>query len=369
MKKNLSSFFKAMALFFALSFMVSCKNEVNQIEVDNQFAIQLFTDTVRISDILTMVDSTTLEYFQIKEGGEISIYFSDTINNAITAEDILSGNTEFVFATTEEFNVNFPNLSGELDISKPELIFSYINTFDFEATGIIDSVFLTNASENEISLIKDWSVIERPLPPTANTSVELADIEDYIVDEVSLMDEYKTVTFSGDIIVDGNNIDYNTVSDDDHIDFISEIILPLDFVIEDLVFNDVYDFSINTENDEDSENINIDGNFDELEFKFVCVNTLPIQVKPQLYILQNDSVIDSMFVDDSYIHAGTPENPTEDVIIVNIVDEKLERIRQADQVVLNVVLSSLGNNVVINANDYFFLRVGLTTKTSEISID
>ena len=369
MKRFLPFSFKSLTLLIALNFLVSCDSEVNKIDVNNQFAIQLFTDTVRMSDLLTMVDSTTLEYFKIDEYGEISLFFSDTINDAISSEDVLSGMTKFDFIDTKEISVNFPNLSGNLEIIEPELSFKYINTFDFEATGVIDSVFFTNASGNKISLLENWTTIERPLPPTGNTSAELTNIDDYVVDNFNLLDDYRKVTFNGNINFDADDVDYNTIAEDSHLDFITEISLPLEFVIENLIFNNIYDFSIEADDDENSEGINLDGDFDEIEFKFVCVNTLPIQVKPQIYIVQDNTVVDSLFVEDSYIHAGSAENPTEDVIIVKVVDDKLQKIREADQVMLNVGLTSLGNNVVLNADDYFFLRVGMTTKTSEIYVD
>lgn len=369
MKKNLTSCIKALVLACVMTSMVSCDKEVNKIEVDNQFAIQLFADTVRMRDLLTMVNTTTSEYFRIEENGKIILCLSDTISDIVVSEDVLSGNTKFDFVGTEEIYVGFPNLSGNLDVIKPELKLSYINTFDFEAMGVIDSAFLTNVTSDKISLIKDWNTIERPLPPTGNTSAELTGVENYIVDEISLLEDYRAISFNGNININSDDVDYDAIEDNSHIDIIAQINLPLDFVIDSLVFDNTYDFDLNFDDNNNSQNINISGGFDEIQFRFTFVNTLPIQVKPQLYLVQNDVVIDSMFVDDFYVHAGSIDNPTENVAIISFVNEKLQNIQQADHVLLNVGLTSLGNNVSINADDYFFLRVGMTTKTSEINID
>ena len=75
------------------------------------------------------------------------------------------------------------------------------------------------------------------------------------------------------------------------------------------------------------------------------------------------------FEGGSHISGSFDGVNTEDIIVVKIKDEKLHNIQLADQLLLKLSLTSLGNDVVINANDYFNLKVGVKTKTTEIYLD
>ena len=88
-----------------------------------------------------------------------------------------------------------------------------------------------------------------------------------------------------------------------------------------------------------------------------------------MYMMENGVVIDSLFESGSYINGAFGGNAADDVLIVKIKDEKLENIQKADQLKLDISLTSLGNDVVINSNDYFNLRLGLKTKTTEVYLD
>lgn len=524
MKRNLSLFTRALTVALLVTCIYSCKkNDIKKIEIDNQFALSLFSDTVRISDLLNGLDSTASQFIRVKEDGNIYAYYSDSVQNAVVAQDILgklddvnfesssefelptipptpveipldlpfddlfaipfeydgyeitsvvlkSGminlyiNTDldiieeltlstdeiimsdgsdlelslslsndeessleidltnctiapddanvkfsviikaivpanqgfggmynfdingsisdiefesidgsiedsrFDFAGTHDFSINFPNLWGDLKIATPEFSIKYVNSFGFNAQGFIDSLFLTDANGVKIPLIKDWNEVDILLSSTGDAYGYIDDLDEELVDEINLLQDYRNITFAGNIIMGCDEVAGNMITDDSHIDIIADLALPLEFNIDNLTYIDTLDFNLNLSSEEnnDSESIHVEDIFDELEFKFVFENELPIEITPQMYIMENGIVIDSLFDGTSCIHGNFDGMMGEDIIVVKVVDEKLHNIQLADQLLLNIGFSSHGNNVVINANDYFNLRIGLKTKTTEI---
>ena len=53
MKRNLSLFIRVLAIVILVSATASCKKEkVDKVNIDNQFAISLFADTIRLGNLL-----------------------------------------------------------------------------------------------------------------------------------------------------------------------------------------------------------------------------------------------------------------------------------------------------------------------------
>ncbi len=526
MKKNLSLFIRVLALTLVLCVTYSCRKEnVKHVNIDNQFAISLFSDTVSIGDLLNSMDSTASKFIMVKEDGSVCAYFSDTIKNAVTAQDVMSGlddisfesssefdvpvvppspvpipveiplenifsipftyegfeinsvilkkgaidmtlssniniegeitlttdnitmsdgsilsltadldasgtqemyvdltncsilpvdghilfsllitatitdgiggnyqmnlsgsiadvefksidgavyDTRFDFEGEEELSLNFPNLYGDLHIVTPELTIEYINTFGFTADAFIDSLYLIDASNNATSIIKDWDEVELMMYPTGEDSYGvIADVEDHLVDNLNLLDEYTKLTFKGNVIIACDEVSGNMITDDSHIDIIADLSMPLELNIDNLVFMDTLDFNLNLNEDGEAAegDFHVEDVFDELEFKFVFENGLPLQIKPQAYMLVDDLVIDSLFDGNICIHAYNGSELVEDVMVSHVTDSKLVNVQKANKILLNIGLSSLGEDIVINANDYFHLRIGLKTKTTEIYLD
>lgn len=520
MRRNFLLLFKVFVIVF-LAF--SCKkNDIKKIEVDNQFAISLFSDTIKISDLLNNMDSLSSQYIKVKEDGSIYAYFADSINNAVVAQDILGNIDDVTFETqnefelptvppspepitfdiplddilsipfqydgyeinnvimksgkisldlssnlnmvnelslstaniilsdgstydvkidlddngsqyieldlsgceispkdgsivfsimlsitisdegigglyyidlsgsiadiefesidgsiqgigfefigTQGFDLNIPNLYGDLSVATPDFAIKYVNSFGFDAEGYIDSLYLTDAMNNKIGLIKDWNIVELLLHSTGDGYDSITNLDDYLVDKIDLLHDYDSITFNGYIELGCDDMADNMISDDSHIDIIADLSLPLEFNIDNLNFIDTLDFNLDLSSDEE-DGFHVEDVFDELEFKFVFENKLPLQIKPQVYMMENGHIIDSLFDGTSYIHGCFDGIIVEDVIIVKLSCDRLENIQIADQLLLDLGFSSHSNNVVINANDYFNLKIGLKTKTSEIFLD
>lgn len=525
MKRNSSILFKVSIFALIVTCIASCKkNEVKKVEINNQIALSLFEDTIKVGDLLNIMDSTVLQYFRVKENGNISIYFADSINNIIVTDDILSdlddinfdvneefeipyipeipipdfeydttfslegikvpfeyegyeleqavikkgkisfdiscnlpiineislstddiklsngddlcislniedgsqnieidltdcsitpeensldftitarltitsdglegglyhfnlsgkiddmvfksidGSIEdifFDFEGKEEFTVNFPNLYGDFKIATPNFSIKYVNTFGFEAQGFIDSLYLTTTDGSMIGLIKDWNNINILLNSTGNSYDSITDLDDQLIDAIDLLEDYSSITFNGNIIMGCDEVSSNMISEDSHIDMIADLLFPLELNIDSLMFIDTIDFNLNLNSENEEGNI-VESLFDELEFKFVFRNRLPFEIKPQAYMMENGVVIDTLLAEGAIVHAGFENNAVEDIIKVSVVDSKLHNIQQADKLMLKIGLSSCGEDVAVNKNDYFNLRIGLKTKTTEINLE
>lgn len=526
MKKVLKLLQRTLAIVVVVGLVYSCKKEkVEKIEIDNQFAISVFSDTIKISDFLNNLDSLVLEYIKVTEDGSIYACYSDTVENAVVASDVLSGLDDIIFETsnefemptippspvpipvelplddifslpfeydgyeinsvmlksgdikldfstnlnidgkmtlttdeikmsdgsdfsveinlnntgtqsinidltncsitpvedeihlsavisatlseglggmyhfnlnggikdvefksidgsvqpkrydfigTEEIHTGFPNLYGDLKIVTPEFSVKYINTFGFAAQGFIDSLYLTDADGNLTTVIEDWDCVELELYSTDDYYGVINDLDDQLVDEFDLLDDYKEIFFMGNVLLGSDNITNDMISEDSHIDIIADLELPLEFNIDNLLFMDTLDFDLNLSsgmNSEEDQSIHVENIFDEIEFKFVFENSMPIMLKPQVYMLENDQVIDSLFDGNDFIHACENGIAVEDVVEVLLTGESLLNIQKANKISLKIGLSSLGKDVSIKSSDFFKMRLGLRTKTTEIYMD
>ena len=524
--KKISMLFRAMMMALVLGLFFSCDNDgVKRIEVDNQIALSLFADTVRMGDLLNSLDSTVSNFLRVTEEGEMFIYFADSVKNAVKASDIMSGlqdlsfsagsemelptippspvpvpmefpfddfasipfeyegyeinsvvlssgrlylnlstnltlintiklstnnirmqdgndmeitvdlaqggnsvididltdcsiipsnnaitfsalvvvtlsdqgiggvynfnlngnisdvefksidgaiqDTRFDFIGSHEFQINFPNLSGDLKIATPEFSVKYVNSFGFSADGFIDSLYLTDVYGNNYSMIKDWNEVELSLESTGSSYGMITDLDEELVDEIDILKDYSTITFNGNIVMGCDDVSGSMIDENSHIDIIADFALPLEFNIEDLLYTYTLPFNLSLSLDtvENESSFGVENVFDELEFKFVFENALPVQIIPQMYMLQNGAVIDSLFDSDALIHGNFGGELVEDIVTITIAENKLHNAQLADQLLMKVRFSSLGNTVSINTNDYFNLRIGLKTRTSEINME
>ena len=523
MKRNILNCFGAFVLAFFLCATHSCKKDkVDKVEVNNQIALSLFADTVRIGDLLNTLDSSFYQYVRISPEGNISVYYADSITNAVTSDDILGGlndvtfelneeleipsippvpvpvpidipienifsipfeyegyginyaafksgkininlssnfnvleeltlsteniklsdgsdfeisikldgngkqkinidladcvvipvdkkidfsakivatvseqgigglynfsvdgsiknlklksldgtieNLVFGFEANNEFSVNIQKVYGDLKVTVPQFSLKYQNSFGFLANGHIDSLYLLCENGSTVDLFEDYPV-EILLHSTGNSYDSITDLDDKMVDNIDLLKPYNSFNFKGDVVMGCDNVSENMIDENSHIDIIADFELPLQFNIDNLQFIDTIDFNLTIEESEEEGIGYVEDIFDELEFKFVFNNELPLQIVPQMYMLENGVVIDSLFEAGSFINGNFDGNKTEDVLVVKIKDEKLHNIQVTDKLLLDISLTSLGNNVVINTNDCFDLRIGLKTKTTEVYLD
>ena len=274
----------------------------------------------------------------------------------------------FDFIGSHDFDFSIPNVSGALKIATPEFSIKYVNTFGFKANGTIDSLYLSDSNGNITSLIKDGERVELFLHPTGESYDSISELDEKLVDEINILQGFNQLTFNGDIVLSCDDVTENMITDESHIDIIADLAIPLEFEMENLSYVNKFDFNLDFDSEENSETMQLGNVLDELEFKFLFNNAIPVQIRPQLYVLENGNVIDSLFDNEACIHGKFDNSIPEDILIVKVTGKKLENVQLADQLMLDITLSTEGERIVLNTNDYFDIRIGLKTKVSEINL-
>jgi hypothetical protein len=140
-----------------LGLFFSCDNDVKRIEVDNQFALSLFADTIRIGELLNSLDSTASNFLRVTEEGEMFVYFADSVKNAVKASDIMSGLQDISFSSVTE--IELPTVPPSPAPVPMEVPFDDFASIPFEFEGYeINSVVL-NSGRMYLSLSTDLSQI------------------------------------------------------------------------------------------------------------------------------------------------------------------------------------------------------------------
>ncbi len=310
----------------------------------------------------------------LEEGFEGGLYTVDVNGGIMDVEfktiDGKINDFVFDFIGSHDFDFSIPNVGGNLKIATPEFSIKYVNTFGFRADGVIDSLYLSDDAGNKTSLIKDGQRVELSLNSTGGAYDSISELDEKLVDDINILQGFNKITFNGNIILGCDEVTDNMITDDSHIDIIADLSIPLEFKMEDLNYTNKFDFDLSLNNNEENEeSIHLDNIFDDLEFKLVFNNAIPIQIMPQVYVLENGVAIDSLFEEKACIHGKFDEEITEDILVVHVTGNKLENVQRADQLMLDITLSTEGERVVLNTNDYFDLRIGLKTKTSEINLN
>ena len=184
---------------------------------------------------------------------------------------------EYDFSGVQDINFGIANLSGDFSLIKPLININYVNTFGFEAVAIIDSLYLKDESDNATSLIKNWKSMEIDLEPTGEEYNSLNNFTSLLVDEISLLNNYNQMRFGGNIVMSCDDMSEDMISKDSHIDVVAGIEIPMSFKMNELRYLDTIDFELAL-TDEGSEIFTLENPFDELKFKFIIENKLPIQI-------------------------------------------------------------------------------------------
>lgn len=309
----------------------------------------------------------------LEEGFEGGLYRVD-VNGGIMNVEFKKINGKindfvFDFVGSHDFDFSIPNVGGNLKIATPDFSIKYVNTFGFEAAGVIDSLYLSDEQGNMTSLIKDGERVELYLHSTGEAYDSISKLDEKLVDDINILQGFNKITFNGNIILGCDEVSENTITDNSHIDIIADLAIPLEFKMEDLKYTTKFDFDLSLDNEEGGELDVLDDIFDELEFKLIFNNAIPIQITPQLYVLENGVAIDSLFDEKACIHGKFDDEITEDILLVHVTGDKLVNVQRADQLLLDITLSSEGERIVLNTNDHFDLRIGVKTKTSEIDLN
>ena len=73
MRKLLSVLFQAMLISLIVSFSSCKKNNVRTVELDNSFALSLFSDTIVLDQLLNMMDPAVHQWINVDQNGDATI--------------------------------------------------------------------------------------------------------------------------------------------------------------------------------------------------------------------------------------------------------------------------------------------------------
>ena len=140
--KKMFEFTRVLLLTLVFAMFFSCaNNDVDKVNVDNQFAVSLFSGTVKVGDLLGGIGPGLSEYIQVSENGRIYAYYADSVENAVVATNILSGIQDVTFQTSGEFEIpeipaiSIPDIPEIPDVEIPD-----IEIPDIDIPGILDSL-------------------------------------------------------------------------------------------------------------------------------------------------------------------------------------------------------------------------------------
>lgn len=303
-------------------------------------------------------------------GGDYNFDISGAIENLeFKTIDGAIDNMYFDFIGSQPISFGFANLDGDFKLLTPEFNIKYHNSFGFKAEGLINELYLTSVDGSVTDLKRNESIYIE-LHNTDGGYETISDLDDQLTEKIDVLGNYNLITFDGNIVVGCDELEDYLISDESHIDIIADLTLPLKFNIEELRYRDTMDFNLDfSDEDLEVEGVNVNDVFDEIEFKLAFKNKMPFQITPQIYMAYDNYIIDSLFSGNTVIHGCFDGTLTEDVLTVTIAESKLDNVRLANKLYIDLKLSSLSNDVVMNTNDYFDLKLGVKTKTSEINLE
>lgn len=329
------------------------------IEPENRMIV--FSGTLNIS---VSIDKAAYDAMGGQIGGKVHIDVEGSLANILiySINGVMSEITQS-YSDTVDVKFGIKGLNGDLNLYRPDLKLSYVNTFGIGANVGVDSIGFFVDDEfgtDYTSLLKESFDVDLNANVTTFEPMT-GSLSSHIVDYINMNERYDGMMLNGIINIGGT--DAENVNRDSHIDLAAEAVVPLKFKIDELKYTDTIEFHI--------DGGNVQKFLDGMEFKFRVYNGLPLEVTMQLYVLREDEVIDSLLMPGSNVIRPSYDGQYEFCEIITSIDgdERIEKILSADHLLLNISVSTENNVVSIKADNCVRLEIGLKTKTNGIDIN
>ena len=329
------------------------------IEPENRMIV--FSGTLNIS---VSIDKAAYDAMGGQIGGKVHIDVEGSLANILiySINGVMSEITQ-PYSDTVDVKFGIKGLNGDLNLYRPDLKLSYVNTFGIGANVGVDSIGFFVDDEfgtDYTSLLKESFDVDLNANVTTFEPMT-GSLSSHIVDYINMNERYDGMMLNGIINIGGT--DAESVNRDSHIDLAAEAVVPLKFKIDELKYTDTVKFHI--------DGGNVQKFLDGMEFKFRVYNGLPLEVTMQLYVLREDEVIDSLLMPGSNVIRPSYDGQYEFCEIITSIDgdERIEKILSADHLLLNISVSTENNVVSIKADNCVRLEIGLKTKTNGIDIN
>lgn len=329
------------------------------IEPENGMIV--FSGTLNVS---ANIDKAAYDAMGGQIGGKVHIDVEGALANLLiySIDGIMSEITQ-PYADTVDVKFGIKGLNGDLNLYRPNLSLSYVNTFGIGANAGIDSIGLfvdDEFSANYTSLLKEGFDVDLNANVAAFEPMTES-VSSHVVDYINMNERYDGMMLNGNINIGGAYVE--NLKRDSHIDLAAEAVVPLQFKIDELKYTDTIKFHI--------DGGNVQKFLDGMEFKFRIYNGLPLEVTMQTYVLREDEVIDSLLMPGSNVVRPSYDGQYEFCEIITSIDgdERIGKILSADHLLLNISISTENNVVSIKADNSMRLEIGLKTKTNGIDIN
>jgi hypothetical protein len=338
------------------------------IETTSEIIVPLIDAEVTIEELLPETSETS-RYLEIGTDNFIKLIYEDTIST-ITAPEMFGAQLSGIdlpgythVADPETVTLKLDNLlnNGRIYFADPKMIISIKNYWDFDANFRFNEFFYyPHEGDGGIavtgSAITGLYSINRPgVEGYSITNIELNRTNSNI-DEVLSALPYSisagaTIEIppsTGEYEIDGTTVD--TVK--------LKVEMPLDLLIDDIVYSDTMDFTLFNEYEEDANDIEF------LNFNLRSVNGFPVDLLTQIYFADdNGLIIDSISSTGIDILAGNSKdgnnNPLTTENIIELDRSKITSATRATKLILKVAINSRNASLDETVKLYSSYSVGL----------
>jgi len=369
------------------SFQISIANHTPTVNDLANYTMTPVDDSIRFNAIVqvhlaeeTINQNTPLAHImEIKNRVEsVSGSHNLKMNGGITdlsmksIEGTISVDLDRISEEIDGFEMDLNSLEGDLWLHTPFIKLGYVNTFGFKVNAVMDTMNYINNNDEEIGILA--TPLQLEITETAEGQFNYINVSDNLVESMEVLGGVKKIYFSAKPEIPAGTP--CLITDDSHIDFATNIEMPLKMKVNQLTYTDSFPVSLG----EDLKNVT--NYLDEIELTFRAKNGLPLAIGMQLYTCDStltqtgEFITDSIFKADEYgvmhntIMSNFGEGGTANsTVILSIKNDKtIENLLNANKLMMRLTLTTNGEMVSIKTTDLLGLGIGLKTKTTEINL-
>ena len=269
-------------------------------------------------------------------------------------------------------------ITGDIYFVEPQIYITVVNSFGFPVRSLfhyievltvdgtvlpLESIYINNSDDGFLFEYPGLDEIGETKETVFSFNNQNSNIDD-VLGSGPLEVRYDIDGLANPTNVDNSNVGFMTCESE----------LKVQVAVELPIYGQASGFAAFDTLQLDTFDLNLDfgeyGEIDWAEFKLVSDNGLPLDVYAQVYFLNDDNnVIDSLLDGQQNIIAAAPvnaqgqvEEPFEKITYITMTSDRLDKIRQAKNMVINTSFFSYNNGSVpvkIFANDAVELRMGV----------
>ena len=322
-------------------------------------------DTVAFSSKITFHYSPDMgftggEYNCALNGGISGVMFNTVYGNISKPMDSVFSDQVLI-----DFGIN--GLSGSCYLPIPTVQLSYQNTFGLGAVADISKIDLVNTRTGLVTDLLAEEPVEVVINPTNGEFVSTR--IDGFTDQIDLLAGYTRLDFEGDVMMIGQENGAITISDTSTVNIVGEVEMPVSFKMSDIRYTDTLDVNFSGYEQEDIDMI--EDLFEEIDFLVDYNSKIKINLDMQIYLMRNNTVIDSLFNNTQYLNYSAG-NELSSLDIDAITGHKLRNFLRANKMIVNVGASTESISeepIMMMDTDGLYLIIRVLTKMSEIDFD